>query len=279
MNSPISAAQASHCTVVHAGNRSPHTFRGQKPTASQIQHSLHKLFPRQRPTARAHRGAYIHAQLSKRSPQLAHRFAVALRGSTPRAALENLQTKGMITRHEVVTLHREARSYAHSLVASTSPKTRSPAARPLISQITEKSHTADRSTSASVTTHAPMHAAQPIHRPQARPTSFKPNPNPGPAAGAAPFLWKPSSDSDGKLVVLLPSELTGLVAKLDIFSPQGGLLTSGRYAGVGNGDREHFRFTQAGSKFPSGSLVRASLKDGTAVTFQVPNTGARFEQR
>ena len=89
------------------------------------------------------------------------------------------------------------------------------------------------------------------------------------------FLWKPSSEKDGKLVVLLPAELTGKVRGIEIKGPEGRTLEGGKFAGVHNGGREHFRFSQPGASFPAGSQVHIHLRDGNTRTINIANPGSR----
>jgi hypothetical protein len=101
---------------------------------------------------------------------------------------------------------------------------------------------------------------------------------PGAPTGADQgFLYKPTSESDGKLVVLLPSRLSGLVAGVQLFDPAGKLLDAGRYSGVGNGGREHFRFSQSGGSYPDGVKVEVSLKTGEKVSYVINDSGSRTE--
>jgi hypothetical protein len=95
--------------------------------------------------------------------------------------------------------------------------------------------------------------------------------------GDAGFLFKPVSESDGKLVVLLPSRLTGLVSGVSIVGPDGQILESGRYRGVGNGGREHFRFTKPGGQYANGSKIEAKLVTGEIVRYLISNTSQRAE--
>jgi hypothetical protein len=90
------------------------------------------------------------------------------------------------------------------------------------------------------------------------------------------FLWKPKSDKDGKLAILLPKSLTGKVKGVQILSPDGKkTLAKGKQAGVGNGEREHFRFSKAGADFPDGAVVLITLKDGSQRTVKIKETSAR----
>lgn len=98
-----------------------------------------------------------------------------------------------------------------------------------------------------------------------------------PTAGDQGFLFKPVSESDGKLVVLLPSRLSGLIAGVQLYDPAARLLEAGRYTGVGNGGREHFRFNKPGSGYPDGTTVEVSLKTGDKLRYVVGDTSQRVE--
>ena len=90
------------------------------------------------------------------------------------------------------------------------------------------------------------------------------------------FLWKPVSDKDGRLAVLLPPHMTGRVAAVAIIAPDGSrTLQSGRSSGVGNGDREHFRFSKPGGQFPDGSIVLVKMKDGSRHHISIRETSRR----
>lgn len=92
------------------------------------------------------------------------------------------------------------------------------------------------------------------------------------------FLWKPVSDSDGKLAVLLPASLTGEVSKVVIESPAGIMIAQGRDGGVGNGGREHYRFNQSGGSYPDGSSVVIHMKDGSIKSVRINETSSRVQR-
>lgn len=97
--------------------------------------------------------------------------------------------------------------------------------------------------------------------------------------GNGEFLWKPVSDKDGKLAVLLPKQYTGKVASVKIISSKdGSTLAKGKYSGVGNGDREHFRFSKSGGSFPDGSIVHVTLKDGQKLEVKIKDTAKRLSK-
>lgn len=108
-----------------------------------------------------------------------------------------------------------------------------------------------------------------------------------PAAGAADhgpsikvdgpggFLWKPVSDSDGRLAVLAPPSLAGRVASCVVKDTDGNVIERGRFTGNGNGDRDHFRFTRQGSAYPAGCTVEFQLKDGTTKSYTIKDPAMR----
>lgn len=98
------------------------------------------------------------------------------------------------------------------------------------------------------------------------------------SSGSEKFLWKPVSDSDGKLAVLLPSSLTGDVSKVTIEAPDGKVIGQGRFSGVGNGEREHYRFSQAGGSYPDGSRVLIYFKDGSVKEVEIKETSSRVQR-
>lgn len=96
--------------------------------------------------------------------------------------------------------------------------------------------------------------------------------------GISGFLWKPVSDSDGKLAILLPSSLTGVAASVSLIDQTSGkVVERGRFTGVGNGDRAHFRFNKAGGAYPDGILVKITLDDGSSKLLSIGETAVRVE--
>lgn len=99
----------------------------------------------------------------------------------------------------------------------------------------------------------------------------------GGAGGASGFLYKPVSDTTGKLVILTPSKLAGLIQGVKLYDPAGKLLESGRYTGNGNGGRDHFRFTKPGSSYPDGMVVEVTLNTQDKVRYVINETSNRSE--
>jgi len=102
--------------------------------------------------------------------------------------------------------------------------------------------------------------------------------NLGPQLGrSGEFLWKPVSEKDGRLAILLPSSMTGRVSEVCVIKPDGSrALQRGRASGVGNGNREHYRFSKAGGNFPDGSIVLIKMMDGTNRHVTISETSRRM---
>ena len=86
--------------------------------------------------------------------------------------------------------------------------------------------------------------------------------------GGGGFLWKPVSDSNGNLVVLLPSQYNGKVSSVSVNGERGS------FSGIANGNRTHWRFSKPGAAYGSNARVVATTSGGN-VSWTVPNTGAR----
>jgi hypothetical protein len=91
------------------------------------------------------------------------------------------------------------------------------------------------------------------------------------------FLWKPQSEKDGKLAIVLPKALTGKVKSVKILSAdKTKTLATGKFSGVGNGDREHFRFSKSGGSYPDGAVVVITLEDGSKRNVVIKDSAARY---
>lgn len=101
--------------------------------------------------------------------------------------------------------------------------------------------------------------------------------SPSSEASGTGFLFKPVSESDGKLVVLLPPRLSGLVQGLLLIGPNGEIVETGRYSGNANGGRDHYRFSKPGGKYPDGVTVQARLVTGELVRYIIQETSQRTE--
>lgn len=97
------------------------------------------------------------------------------------------------------------------------------------------------------------------------------------SGGSGGFLFKPVADTNGKLVVLMPSKLAGMINSVKLYDPAGTLLEKGNYTGNGNGGRDHFRFRKTGGNYPDGLFVEATLTTGDKVLYRIPETSQRTE--
>lgn len=98
-----------------------------------------------------------------------------------------------------------------------------------------------------------------------------------PVDGVDGFLFKPVSDTQGKLVVVLPKELTGKISKVVLRSMTGEELESGQYGGVGNGEREHFRYNKPGGSYPANLFVEVQLKGGGTKNYSIADPSKRYD--
>ena len=83
------------------------------------------------------------------------------------------------------------------------------------------------------------------------------------------FLWKPESENNGLLVILLPSSYSSSCS----VAVNG---EAGDYVGRANGDRPHYRFNYEGAHYGDNVTVTATCPDGTH-TWLVPNGADRYE--
>lgn len=91
------------------------------------------------------------------------------------------------------------------------------------------------------------------------------------------FLWKPVADHGGRLVVLTPPQYTGRVAGVFVANANGDRVEQGFFSSIGNGGREHYRFTRQGGAYGNNIFAVADLKDGTTVSWHIP-VGAQRTQ-
>lgn len=101
-------------------------------------------------------------------------------------------------------------------------------------------------------------------------------------SGLSGFLWKPVSESDGKLVILAPSNISQSVESVSIYKIDSKgkktLIEEGKSSGIANGDRAHFRFKKAGSGYADGSVVEIELKGGEVISETIKETSSRVSK-
>jgi len=91
------------------------------------------------------------------------------------------------------------------------------------------------------------------------------------------FLFKPVSESDGKLVVLLPSSMSGNVAELIIRDSNGQILDKGFRLDDYDDGRPLFRFPSPGSTYPENISVSAVMNDGEIFDYLITSPDQRHE--
>lgn len=85
------------------------------------------------------------------------------------------------------------------------------------------------------------------------------------------FLWKPASDSNGKLAIHTPNNL-------HVTSITVGGETKTKPDGIGNGFRPLWRFGKAGGSYGAPVPVAMKLADGRDYTATIPNGGQRWHE-
>jgi len=97
------------------------------------------------------------------------------------------------------------------------------------------------------------------------------------AAIGGGFLFKPVSEGDGNLVVLLPSSMSGDVAEVTIRDSNGQILDKGRDFGDYDDGRPYFRFSSPGGAYPQNIIVSALMNDGGVRDYNIPTPAQRYE--
>ena len=95
--------------------------------------------------------------------------------------------------------------------------------------------------------------------------------NPWPSGSGQ--IWKPHSEGDGNLVVLLASGVPNIGVL--VVDPKGNAVEVGRYVGHTNGNRATYRFSRPGRRFGAPSILRVGTPSGT--DYCIPNPAARFD--
>jgi hypothetical protein len=91
-----------------------------------------------------------------------------------------------------------------------------------------------------------------------------------PSIQGSGILWKPVSESDRKLAVLLPRTMG--TPKIAVLDSKENLIEYGRYTRRTNGNRPTYRFGRPGGAFPAPCL----LKVGTRI-YYVPDGRNRYQ--
>ncbi len=95
------------------------------------------------------------------------------------------------------------------------------------------------------------------------------------------FLWKPVSEGDGNLVVLLPQSFNGSIESVSLYGGDSvadlSLIEEGAFSGdSANGNRSHFRFDSPGESYGSSVTLGVRLSDGRNIAFEIGNPSQRL---
>lgn len=90
--------------------------------------------------------------------------------------------------------------------------------------------------------------------------------------GPGEFLWKPFSDSDGRLVILFPAKYNAEFSSVAVVNASIGTIEQCRFAGFANGNRQHWRCPRSGDAY-TGRVVAESV-NGSCL-WQVSNPAIR----
>jgi hypothetical protein len=100
--------------------------------------------------------------------------------------------------------------------------------------------------------------------------------------GLGGFLWKPVSESNGRLVVLFPVDISPTVQGAEVhnrFPPsKNSLIEAGAFAHrSANGGRAHFRFPKSGGAYGGNVYAVAVMPGGKYIGFLIENGAARTD--
>jgi hypothetical protein len=99
----------------------------------------------------------------------------------------------------------------------------------------------------------------------------------GTFSGGDGFLYKPVSESNGNLVILLPSYMQGDVASVQLLDSEGNSIESGDSYGPYEDGRPLFRFNDTGSGYPDNMTVQVMLASGDVKEYTIPDSAKRWE--
>jgi hypothetical protein len=96
--------------------------------------------------------------------------------------------------------------------------------------------------------------------------------------GDGGFLWKPISNNQNKLAVLLPNDFKYQVSGVTVLDASGVVLDSGTSTGYGDdGEREKFSFNKTGGDYGDNLTVNVAFMDGTHIEYKIPDGSKRYD--
>ncbi len=94
--------------------------------------------------------------------------------------------------------------------------------------------------------------------------------------GGNGFLYKPVSENDGKLVILLPSEMKGGGNSIELQDNNGNVIDQGVWYGDYEDGRPIFRFSKTGVDYPDNLTVRVKFGSELTKEYYIPDTSERW---
>lgn len=96
--------------------------------------------------------------------------------------------------------------------------------------------------------------------------------------GANGFLFKPISENQNSLAILLPEVMAHKVASVVLKDENNNVLEEGQSTGYGDlGTREKFSFSKQGQDYGSNITVEVRLNDGSIKTYSIPDPSQRYD--
>lgn len=109
-------------------------------------------------------------------------------------------------------------------------------------------------------------------------TALARSPNGTTFDGANGFLFKPISENQGKLAILLPESMAYKVAGVLLRDADGNVVDEGHSTGYGDlGTREKFSFSRQGGQYGKNVTVEIRMMDGTSSRYFIPNPALRYD--
>lgn len=99
-----------------------------------------------------------------------------------------------------------------------------------------------------------------------------------PTDGPSGFLFKPISENEHLLAVLLPEAFAHKVTTVLLRDAGGNVIDEGRSTGYGDlGTREKFAFNKQGGQYPKDLTVEVRFADGSVTTYSIPDPSQRYD--
>jgi hypothetical protein len=96
--------------------------------------------------------------------------------------------------------------------------------------------------------------------------------------GSGEFLFKPISNNQGTLAVILPQQFQYQVASVMLKDSTGTVLDEGKSTGYGDfGTNEKFSFSKKGGSYPKDVSVEVTLASGRVITYSIPDPSQRYD--